>query len=80
MSQATEYTLLGQMSCTISDIREHQKPVPPTEIWVVITKEGVDFAAAWPEACHEHINDNAGRDDYYNGAIVRKYRLIQNER
>jgi hypothetical protein len=65
---------------SIADIREHQKPVPPIEIWAVITKEGVNFAAEWPEACHEHINDNAGQDDYYNGAIVRKYRLVKNEK
>jgi hypothetical protein len=52
----------------------------PKHLWIVITKEGADLAAHWPEACHEHINEGLMSGDYYKGAIVREYRLVENEK
>lgn len=51
----------------------------PKQLWIVITKEGADLSAEWPEVCHDHINENLPFTDYYNGAVVREYRLVEDE-
>jgi len=50
----------------------------PAEIYAVIDTTGEPiFAATWPEACHEHINDAITEFEIEGAAtwIVRRYVL-----
>ena len=48
----------------------------PTEVFVVITKEGIDFCSEFFDICHDYIQAGLLSDyDYYEGAVVRGYTL-----
>ena len=50
----------------------------PQRIWVVLAHGAPVYCAAWPESCHEHINDAIDNDLPDAGLmVVREYVWLQ---
>jgi hypothetical protein len=55
----------------------------PEHIWVVLDEDGApEYAALWPEACHEHINEAIAEGDVEGAEkwVVREYAQCPTQR